>query len=568
VYKIKGDGKMNKNYTVKFKYGNEVITSKEKENDYYRLEIENADGRYSVTLVPKKNFEMIDFSAEMPFNFKKGDKFFGAGYQSWTKSKEWTEDEIMPGTIKLSNISEYTKDLARKTSDEWIVNYSYKPGEFHSHCYTYVKRGDTIKLWGSLSEKTGYTIFKVKMKEGRFYFTKDLLGKVVTEPLKVFDIVYFEGNYEEVFDKYFAMWKMPETRHGMMSGYTSWYNYFQNITEDIIIRDLNGLDPYKDQVNIFQIDDGYETFIGDWLDPNPAKFPKGMKYIADEIHKKGYKAGIWLAPFNCQKISRMAKEHPDWLIKHENGKPMVGCIAWGGAYTFDIYNEEVREYLRHVFDVVLNEWGYDMVKLDFLYSQCIKPRHGKSRGEIMCDAMEFLRECVGDKLFLGCGVPMGPAIGICDACRISCDVDLTYKGKFYSRIQVSNEMLNARSAINNSIFRRHMNGRVWMNDPDVFFLRKNNLKFTDEQKYLLGKINNLCGNVLFVSDNAGDYDKAASTLVRKFFDKTDEKIITAEYLNSSDIKLVTEKDGKQETFIFNLDKGQILSDESWKKYFV
>ena len=569
MYKIKKElTDLNKNYTVKFKYAGEIITSKEKENDFYRLEIENTDGRYSVTLVPKKNFEMVDFYAEMPFNFIKGDKFFGAGYQSWTKTKEWTADEVMPGTIKLANISEFTKDIARKTSDEWIVNYSYKPGEFHSHCYTYVKRGDKVKLWGSLSEKTGYTIFKVKMNEGRFYFTKDLLGKVVSEPLKIFDIVYFEGDYEEVFDKYFAMWKMPETRHGMMSGYTSWYNYFQNITEDIIIRDLNGLDPYKDQVNIFQIDDGYETFIGDWLDPNPAKFPKGMKYIADEIHKKGYKAGIWLAPFNCQKVSRMAKEHPDWLIKHENGKPMIGCIAWGGAYTFDIYNEEVRAYLKKVFDVVLNEWGYDMVKLDFLYSQCIKPRHGKSRGEIMCDAMEFLRECVGDKLFLGCGVPIGPALGICDACRISCDVDLTYKGKFYSRIQVSNEMLNARSAINNSIFRRHLDGRVWMNDPDVFFLRKNNLTFTNEQKYLLGKINNLCGNVLFVSDNAGDYDKVAANLLKKFFDKTNEKIITAEYLNKSDIKLVTEKDGKRETFIFNIDKGQILSDESWKKYFV
>lgn len=558
---------MDKQYVVKYKYGNEIITSTEKEDDFYRLEIENSEGRYSVTLVPKKNFELVDFYAEMPYEFRSGDKFFGAGYQSWTKSKEWTADEIMPGTIKLSNISEYTKDLARKTSDEWIVNYSYIPGEFHSHCYTYIRNGENVKLWGSLSEKTGYTIFKVKMNENRFYFCKDLLGKIVSEPLKVFDIVYFEGDYEEVFDKYFALWDMPATRNGMMSGYTSWYNYFQNITEDIIIRDLNGLDPYKDQVNIFQIDDGYETFIGDWLDPNPKKFPKGMKYIADEIHKKGYKAGIWLAPFNCQKISRMAKEHPDWLIKHENGKPMVGCIAWGGAYTFDIYNEEVRAYLKKVFDVVLNEWGYDMVKLDFLYSQCIKPRHGKSRGEIMCDAMEFLRECVGDKLFLGCGVPIGPALGICDACRISCDVDLTYKGKFYSRIQVSNEMLSARSAINNSIFRRHLNGRVWMNDPDVFFLRKDNLTFTDEQKYLLGKINNLCGNVLFVSDNAGDYDAAADKLVRKFFNKTDEKIISAEYVNKSDIKVVTEKDGKQETFLFNLDKGTILSDDNRKEYF-
>ena len=194
--------------------------------------------------------------------------------------------------------------------------------------------------------------------------------------------------------------------------------------------------------------------------------------------------------------------------------------------------------------------------------------------------MAFLRECVGDKLILGCGVPIGAAIGVVDACRISCDVDLYYKGMIFSRIQVANEMLNARSAINNSIFRRHMNGRVWMNDPDVFFLRENNLKFTDvllmhnnklqftnEQKYLLGKINNLCGNVLFVSDNAGDYDKSAQALVRKFFEKTDEKIISADYLDSEIIKLVTEKDGKRSTFTFNLEKGKILSDENWQKYF-
>ncbi len=554
---------MNKNYTVKYKIDGKIHTSTDKENDVYSLNVTEDGNRYTVTLTPKKPFEVVEFYAEMPYEFKKGDRFFGNGYQSWTKTREYKADEIMRGVIKLSNISEYTKGIARKTGDEWMIKYSEKPGEFHSHCYTYIRNGKSVKLWGSLTEKTGFTYFKVKMQENRFYFCKDLEGKIVKEPLQVFDIVYFEGDYEEVFDKYFGMWDMPATRGGMMSGYTSWYNYFQNIDEKIILRDLDGLDPYQDQVSIYQIDDGYETYIGDWLDDNPSKFPHGMKYIADKIHEKGYKAGIWLAPFNCQKISRMAKEHPDWLIKDTNGKPMIGCIAWGGAYTFDIYNENVREYLRKVFDVVLNEWGYDMVKLDFLYSQCIKPRHGKSRGEIMCDAMAFLRECVGDKLILGCGVPIGAAIGVVDACRISCDVDLTYKGKFYSRIQVANEMLNARSAINNSIFRRHMNGRVWMNDPDVFFLRKDNLKFTDEQKYLLGRINNLCGNVLFVSDNAGDYDEAAKKLLRIFFEKTDEKIISAEYISKDEIEVVTTK----ETIKFNLAKGEILSDKSWKKHF-
>ena len=152
------------------------------------------------------------------------------------------------------------------------------------------------------------------------------------------------SHYKYFFD--FVGCKKPAIKH--LSGYTSWYNYFQNSDEKIILRDLNGLNAAKKEVNIFQIDDGYEPFVGDWLDPCE-KFPNGMKYIADKVHEKGYKAGIWIAPFSCQTVSRVAKEHPDWLIKDEKGKPTIGCIAWGGAYTLDIYNPEVREYIKHFF---------------------------------------------------------------------------------------------------------------------------------------------------------------------------------------------------------------------------
>jgi len=179
----------------------------------------------------------------------------------------------------------------------------------------------------------------------------------------------------------------------------------------------------------------------------------------------------------------------------------------------------------------------------------------------MYDAMSLLRECVGDKLLLGCGVPMSAAIGVCDACRIRCDVDLTYKGKIYNHIHVSNEMLSAQSAINNSIFRRHLNGRVFMNDPDVFFLRNDNLKFTWEQKKLLAKINNLCGNVLFVSDNAGDYDAVQMGLLKKYFKKTNEKIVSAERLNPDVINIITEEDGKTKEFMFNIKEGKVLKGD-------
>lgn len=81
----------------------------------------------------------------------------------------------------------------------------------------------------------------------------------------------------------------------------------------------------------------------------------------------------------------------------KNGHPVTCGINWGGFYALDIEVPEVKNYIKHFFDVILNDWGFDLVKLDFLYAAAIIPNHGKSRGQLMCEAMDFLRECVGEK---------------------------------------------------------------------------------------------------------------------------------------------------------------------------
>lgn len=551
---------MLRKYTLNYRCYGQTWESHTLENEDYTLEITDEPEHLRVVLHPKHTLQLLDFSVSFYYEFRAQDWFYAGGYQSWTTSREYKSTEVQKNYIPLAKMSAFTRHLAGISADSSFVDYPEKPGVFHSHCYTYIRNRDKVKLFGSLDEKTGYTIFRVKMNENAFTIRKDVYGKETDAPITLLDIACFEGGYDEVFDRYFGMMNMPETRHDALSGYTSWYNYFQNIDERIILRDLDGLDAVQDVVNIFQVDDGYETFVGDWLDPNPKKFPHGMGYIARRIHEKGYKAGLWLAPFNAQRVSRIVKEHPDWLVKDEKGNPVLGCAGWGGAYTLDLYNEEARDYIRHVFDVVLNEWGYDMVKLDFLYSECMVPRHGKSRGEIMCDAMDFLRECVGDKLLLGCGVPIGPALGKVDACRISCDVDLSYAGKYYNVLHVNNEIPSAQNAILNTVFRRHLNGRAFMSDPDVFFLRNHNLKFTKEQKLLLARINNLLGNVLFVSDNAGAYDAEQTGLLHTFLQKTKAVVTSAAFTAPGQIRLEILEDGKKGVLEFDLKKGVILTD--------
>lgn len=541
----------NPTFVITYYFKGTKIISKRSENEHYKMEYALCKNSFRAKIVPKTEISLLKADAVFDYPYADFSKFFGNGYQAWTTSKEYSAGEKMQDIMTMAKGK--LRNIAGISADTRFVEFPQNTGEFYSHTYTYIKNENAFDFMGSLTEKQGFTVIYADMNKNTLTFSKDVEGVTTADAYALFDMVMFHGTYDEVFDQYFAAMGLKKPKINHMSGYTSWYNYFQKIDENIILRDLNALDKFKASVSIFQIDDGYETFVGDWLDHNPKKFPKGMKYIAEEVHQKGYQAGIWLAPFSVQIKSRTYKEHPDWVIK-ENGKPQLGVFGWGGAYTLDIYNPEAREYMKHFFDVILNDWGYDMVKLDFLYSQCLTPRNNKARGTIMVEAMAFLRECCGDKLILGCGVPLGAAFGYVDACRISCDVDLNYKGKYYNRLKVNNEIPSAQNAINNTVFRRHLNGRAFCNDPDVFFLRYSNLKFTMEQKLLLAGINHLLGGVLFVSDNAQEYAPNDVKNAFKFFSQPDVKILSADQ-NEDDFTINCVLDNEEQTIRFHIKTG-------------
>ena len=523
----------------------------------YTVEAKISDRNIKARVSAKKPITMQRFDLVFSHQFKPDDRFLSNGYQSWTTTREYMRKDLMPDITPIAK-GEKLRNLAGISADTRFVTMPNQPGQFYSHCFTYIKNAGELFFIGSLTEKHGFTVIYADMNTGTITISKDVEGVTLQpgETYELADIVLLNGGYDEVFDAYFAAMGIGKPRIDHMSGYTSWYNYFQKIDEQIITRDLNNLDIVQDSVSIFQVDDGYETFVGDWTDSNPKKFPCGMAEIANRIHNKGYMAGIWIAPFSVQIKSRTYREHPDWVVRKKNGKPLLGVFAWGGAYTLDIYNEEARTYIKEFFRVILHEWNYDMVKLDFLYSQCMYPRNNKSRGTIMCEAMEFLRECCGEKLILGCGMPLGAGFGIVDACRISCDVDLAYGGKFYNKLGVNNEIPSAQNAIKNSIFRRCLDHRAFINDPDVFFFRYSNLKFNTAQKVLLAGINHIFGNVLFVSDNAAEYKGVDVDALVKVFAKSEFIVLDANYISENDIVIDLEKDGAPMKLRLNLLTGE------------
>jgi alpha-galactosidase len=65
--------------------------------------------------------------------------------------------------------------------------------------------------------------------------------------------------------------------------------------------------------------------------------------------------------------------------------------------------------------------------------------------------------------------------------------------------------VSTRHAIDNTVFRRQLNSRAWLSDPDVFFLREDNIKLTRDQKSKLAQTCALLGGVLLTSDDLGTY---------------------------------------------------------------
>ncbi len=446
-------------------------------------------------------------TAVLPHTMNGDERLFMNGYQTWTYCPEYRKHDRQRGLSHLPKII-VDKFSFDRYGDYHFVNYPKKRGRFHGFSYCYFRRGEKFSLIASLDEHIGYTIFRYDSDGGLLTIERDCEGvEHKGGELSAFDLYFAEGTEKEVFDGWFTAMGVSPRTDKLLAGYSSWYNRYEGITQNTIVSDLNGCKTLMRQGDLFQVDDGWEPHVGDWLEPDAVKFPADMKEIVDKIHACGFMAGLWLAPFVCEKDSVIFREHPDWLLK-VNGQPWKCGSNWSGFYALDIDMPEVQDYLRRVFDRVLNQWGYDLVKLDFLYGAAPFGTKTESRAGRMIRAMELLRQWCGDKLILGCGVPVMPAFGLVDYCRVSCDVGLDWDDKWFMRL-MHRERVSTRQAIGNTVFRRQLNNRAYLSDPDVFFLREENIRLTPRQKIKLAQVNALLGGVLLTSDDPSKYSPEA-----------------------------------------------------------
>ncbi len=255
-----------------------------------------------------------------------------------------------------------------------------------------------------------------------------------------------------------------------------------------LIVDLEGL-PF----DVIQIDDGWQIGLGEW-EANK-KFPSGMAAIADKIHATGRKAGIWLAPFVVPRKSKLAFQHPDWLLRNENGLSVFAGVGWSGdLLALDSSHPEVLEWIAKTIDKMLT-WRFDYLKLDFLYAAAMPGvyKGGIPREIAYRNAMHLIRKVAGEETYiLACGAPIIPSLGICDAIRTGPDVAPFWQSKPMSVWLNNPSHPGTQNGIRASLNRLWLKGLVHV-DPDVAYFRSRNNHLSSKQSLFLKDIVRMSG---------------------------------------------------------------------------
>ena len=536
-------------FLITYLCGNKRITTPT-EDDKIHVMVEDEADHKKLIIKALDKIVVTKVCVAFDYKFKDSDSVFLNGYQSATDSREFNLNESLNDLKQIPFLTAHK--YAFKNFGDYAF-YEYGSGVLHSWDVGYVRSdkgqfiGNNIYSWAGL-------IIEYRPKENKIHLVSDIneVKMAKGEERAFIDAVVedFEDTSEiKYFDKF-----TPRTTEKLTS-YSTWYNYEDKIDEKIITDDVKAL---SNAFNLFIIEDGYQSKIGDWKYIDLEKFPNGLKSIVNKIHEKGAKAGIWIAPFIVQAESRIVKERP-WWLKAVNGKPVKCGANWGGFYALDFYNDEARKYVQECLNFY-KDMGFDCFKLDYLYAVSLPLYDGKNRSQVAYESYKFLRDILGDKIIIGAGCNMAPSFGLFDYVKVGPNISLEWDDAWISK-KAHRERNSTRVAIVNTLYRSIFNGKVFMNDPDIILIKKES-KLTPEQQESLSMINVLFGSNLAISEDLTTfaplyrtYDKKMAKLLDKIISIRDNATNAKFTRKNNKITITYELEGSPVSMEYDPDNG-------------
>lgn len=439
------------------------------------------------------------------------------GYQSWSPIHRRSWDarspwrSIAPGLVRATYHADPSTAGKAVCSDQYMVSDCCVVGflDARQHLSTVVLRRDGRGLW-AVAILDGVRLGPGEQRD------LDPLWCSIGDPGEL---------YSELADHWASVAgarssaRRTDGKHLSM-GWSSWYQYFWRVNPKDVLSNLDLA--ARQHLDVLQIDDGYQAAIGDWLATNP-RWNVGTASVAAQVHARGMEAGIWTAPFLAGSNSRLLRDHPDWLAGSPRRpstplRAMYNPVAWGGwAYALDTTRPQVLDYLRDTFSGLASQ-GFDYYKIDFCYAATLPGARNESerytRAQGLRAGLDAIREAIGeDRFLLGCGCPLGPAVGVVDAMRVSPDVAPRWSPGVIRYPAYADAAPSAANAVRASVLRAPLHRRVFINDPDCILLRPSHTHLDESKRHILSATVAGTGGFMTLSDDLSLYGDAEWALV-------------------------------------------------------
>ena len=119
-------------------------------------------------------------------------------------------------------------------------------------------------------------------------------------------------------------------------------------------------------IELMVLDDGWfgkrnddNSSLGDWI-VNKQKLPHGLEGLAEKIHGRGMKFGLWFEPEMVSKDSELYRAHPDWILH----VPDYESSFSRHQLVLDLSRQDVCDYIVNAVCTVLASAPVDYVKWD------------------------------------------------------------------------------------------------------------------------------------------------------------------------------------------------------------
>lgn len=216
------------------------------------------------------------------------------------------------------------------------------------------------------------------------------------------------------------------------TGWNDWQYYRNEKTARDILDSCDAMKILKEQgwdLQFVQIDGGYALHLSEWRIPKEG-FGMEIGEISEHIRNAGFKFGLWFAPYIQNLKTRVVTEHPDWLLKDENGEIVrLENSNVGPSALLDYTVPGTLDWLREQVQFLVKEWHVEWIKLDgpniTTYRRGILQDRHCTFQQMMRRTFEVIREAAGEALVEGEG-SMTASVGLVDLHRVQTDTKMSW----------------------------------------------------------------------------------------------------------------------------------------------